>query len=101
MRGLAGKASCRMILGVGLILAVTGALADSSGRNVPLRSGAIQPDRQEASIGESDTGGPERWVVRFKNAPGWHEKGEVETAGGRVIAPLPGQAYLVSVPGAP
>jgi len=98
MRGLAGKMLCRLVVAVGLTLAVTGALADTSGREVPLRSGAIEPGRQVASSGESDTDGPERWIVRFKNPPGWHEKGEVETAGGRVIAPLPGQAYLVTVP---
>jgi hypothetical protein len=81
---------------IGLLLAVTGALA--GGPEVELRSGVVRPAGQESPSGESGADGPERWVVKFTKAPGWHEKGEVETAGGRIIAPLPGQAYLVTVP---
>jgi hypothetical protein len=63
-----------------------------------LRSGAIEPGRQVAESGESDNGGPERWVVRFEQPVGWHEKGTIESAGARVETALPGQAYLVTVP---
>ncbi len=92
MKGLSRK--LLVLASIGLVLAVTGAF----GGEVPLRSGAIGANRETASSGESGAGGPERWIVRFNNPPGWHEKGEIETAGGRVVTPLPGQAYLVTVP---
>jgi len=80
-----------------LAIAISGVLAGSSNRPVELRSGVIQPGRSTASLGE-DSDGPQRWVVRFRKTPGLHEKGAVETAGARVVTPLPGRAYLVSVP---
>ena len=98
MRGPSGKSLCRLFVGIGLILAVTAVPVANSDREVPLRSGTIGSDRHVTRSGESDTGGPERWIVRFNDPPGWFEKGAVETAEGRVIAPLPGQAYLVTVP---
>jgi subtilisin-like proprotein convertase family protein len=80
------------------ITAVASARADS--RAVPLRSGAIEPGRQAgpARIGESDD--PLRYVVRFHDAPGWSERGRLQGVGAKVEAPLPGQAYLVSLPAA-
>ena len=42
--------------------------------------------------------GDKKGIVRFGHAPGWFEKGAIETFGARVVTPLPGQAYLVSVP---
>jgi len=80
-----------------LTLAISGILAGSPDRPVELRSGVIQPGRSAAAA-VADPGGPERWVVRFRKAPGLHEKGAVETAGARVVTPLPGKAYLVTVP---
>jgi subtilisin-like proprotein convertase family protein len=87
----------RLLVYVGLLLAVTVALAASDGE-VALRSGVVRPAGNESPSGESGTDGPERFVVKFANSPGWHEKGAVEMAGGHVVAPLPGQAYLVTVP---
>jgi subtilisin-like proprotein convertase family protein len=42
--------------------------------------------------------GPARIVVRFGRPVGWSERGALESAGARVDAPLPDQAFLVSVP---
>jgi subtilisin-like proprotein convertase family protein len=81
-----------------LTVLATGALADSTAPAVELRSGVIGPDR----VADSATHGPEvskqRWVVRMKSAPGWSDRGALEAMGARVETPLPGWAYLVSVP---
>ena len=52
MRGRSEKTLCRLVVGVGLILAVTGAQTDTSAREVVLRSGASEAGRQDASAGE-------------------------------------------------
>jgi len=78
-----------------LSLAVTIVSGTTGDRQVALRSGVIQPGIGEAQAG---TGGMERWVVRFINETGWFERGRLEVAGARIEAPLPGQAFLVSVP---
>jgi hypothetical protein len=86
----------KLVLGILILsLAVTMASGGAGDRQVALRSGVIQP-----GIGESETatGGIERWVVRFINETGWFERGRLETAGARIEAPLPGNAFLVSVP---
>ena len=87
----------RVLTYIGLILVVTGALAGGGG-DVELRSGVVRSAPHEEPSGESGGDGPERWIVHLDRAPGWHEKGAIEMAGARVIAPLPGQAYLVSIP---
>jgi subtilisin-like proprotein convertase family protein len=85
-----------ILVAIGLPVSFT--MAGSPGGEVELRSGTVEPGWQVARSGESGSGGPERWIVRFDQAPGWFEKGAVETFGARVVAPLPGQAYLVSLP---
>jgi len=76
-------------------LAVTMASGGAGDRQVALRSGVVQPDSADSAAG---AGGTERWVVRFLDETGWFERGRLEVAGARIDAPLPGQAYLVSVP---
>jgi len=83
-----------------LVIPVTASFADSSNGEVRLRSGVIKPGDSPGKTTLANADGPQRWVVRFRNAPGWFEKGAVETAGARVETPLPGQAYLVSIPAA-
>lgn len=73
------------------------AATGTPGGAVHLRSGTIDGTRA-ARAAESAPGQPGRWVVRFRTAPGWLERGALETAGARIAAPLPDQAYLVSVP---
>jgi subtilisin-like proprotein convertase family protein len=80
------------------MLAVPAFADKSSGGEVELRSGTIGPERQSASGVDDESAGARRWVVRFKHPTGWHEKGLIEAAGGRVETALPGQAYLVTVP---
>jgi len=75
--------------------AATMASAGADDRHVTLRSGVIQPGTGDS---KAASGGTERWVVRFINETGWFERGRLEVAGARIEAPLPGQAYLVSVP---
>jgi len=82
------------------VFPVTAILAGSSGGEVELRSGVIKPDPSLNEAAVADVDGPRRWVVRFRHPPGWFERAAVETAGARVETPLPGQAYLVSVPAA-
>lgn len=98
MRGLSGKTAWRSIICVGLVFAMTGAIAGTSDRQVALRSGVIDPDRQAPRSGEPNDGGPERWLVRFLQTPGWFEQGSLQSRGARVETPLPGQAYLVTLP---
>jgi len=64
---------------------------------VALRSGVIDASRARTTASTAGPNEPGRWVVRFRKAPGWVERGALETAGARVVAPLPGQAFLVSV----
>jgi len=81
-----------------VVFSMTASLAGSSDGEVRLRSGVIKPGDSNGKTVVADADGPQRWVVRFRQAPGWFEKGAVETAGARVETPLPGQAYLVSIP---
>jgi subtilisin-like proprotein convertase family protein len=74
------------------------AMAGWGDGTVPLRSGVIDASRVGVAVATARPNEPGRWVVRFRQAPGWLERGALETAGARVVAPLPGQAFLVSVP---
>jgi subtilisin-like proprotein convertase family protein len=65
---------------------------------VTLRSGVIDATRARTTAATAGPNEPGRWVVRFRKAPGWLQRGAVETAGVHVVAPLPDQAFLVSVP---
>lgn len=85
------------LVGMALILGGTAAAAGASDRDVLLRSGVIEPGRQ-VDDATDDTSSPKRMVVRFRHPPGWFEKGTIEGAGARIEAPLPRQAYLVTVP---
>jgi subtilisin-like proprotein convertase family protein len=87
-----------VLVGLALALTATVATAGSAGREVVLRSGVIEPSRQLDDAAADDTSGPRRMVVRFRHPPGWFEKGALESAGTRIETPLPGQAYLVTVP---
>lgn len=73
-------------------LAIVAALASPVEGGVALRTGVVDGSRTAAA----GTNG--RWIVRFQKSPGWLERGALETAGARVDAPLPDQAYLVTVP---
>ena len=75
----------------------TASAAPGDGR-VHLRSGVIDGSRAHVAAATAGPGEPGRWVVRFRQAPGWLERGTIETAGARVVAPLPDQAFLVSIP---
>jgi len=92
------RAYWRLFTSIALALAVTGTIAATSDSEVRLRSGLISKGRPAATASESGSDGPERWIVHFDRAPGWFDRGAIETAGARVTAPLPGQAYLVTVP---
>jgi subtilisin-like proprotein convertase family protein len=81
-----------------VLLPMTASMADPSNGEVRLRSGVVNPGGLQATTNHAKADGPQRWVVRFRQSPGWFEKGAVETAGARVETPLPGQAYLVSIP---
>jgi subtilisin-like proprotein convertase family protein len=78
-------------------LILSPAAAAAAGGRVDLRSGTIDGTRAGAAP-TAAAGEPTRMVVRFVDAPGWIERGRLETAGARIVAPLPGQAYLVDVP---
>jgi len=73
-------------------------LAATSGRGVELRSGVIEPDSRAIPERIEGSTAPERWIVRFKKAPGQAEKNRLIAAGAKVDTPLPGQAYLVTAP---
>jgi subtilisin-like proprotein convertase family protein len=83
-----------------LVLVPAAGIAASPQGEVVLRSGVVEPDGAPSPAAASKPDALERWVVRFRRAPGWFERAAVETAGARVEAPLPGQAYLVSIPAA-
>ena len=84
------------VLAALVAVTVSAIVAGAPGGKVALRSGFIDGARTaEATAGPDQTG---RWVVRFQQAPGWLERGAIEAAGARIVAPLPGQAYLVDVP---
>jgi subtilisin-like proprotein convertase family protein len=78
-----------------VLLFSAAAAAETAGGKVHLRSGVVDGAR---AVPTAKPGEPGRWVVRFRNAPGWLERGKLETAGARVVVPLPDQAYLVDVP---
>jgi len=80
------------IAAIGMSTAVA---APTSG--VHLRSGVIDSGRASAAAADRPSQ-PGRWVVRFTRAPGRLERSALETAGARVLAPLPDQAYLVDLP---
>jgi subtilisin-like proprotein convertase family protein len=83
----------------GLVLAAwTATAAVPIEGTVTLRSGVIDASRARTTAATAAPNEPGRWVVRFRKAPGWLERGAVETAGVHVVAPLPDQAFLVSVP---
>ncbi len=87
--------------GLGLIatMAVAVSIATASDRGVTLRSGTIEPGRQ--AVAEADAegqSGVQRWVVRFKQTPDILDRSRIEIAGAKIDAPLPGQAYIVSLP---
>jgi subtilisin-like proprotein convertase family protein len=68
-----------------------------AGGTVRLRSGVVDASR----AGMAPTARPEeaaRWVVRFLAPTGWPQRGALEAAGARIVAPLPDQAFLVDVP---
>ncbi len=65
---------------------------------VRLRSGVIDASRAGTTVATAAANQTGRWVVRFRKAPGWLERGALETTGVRVVAPLPDQAFLVDVP---
>jgi subtilisin-like proprotein convertase family protein len=81
-----------------LVVAAAAAFADSS-RSVRLRSGTIEPGRDAGSVASFAEGdGPSRYVVRFRKAPGSFERGQLQGAEAKIETPLPGQAFLVSLP---
>ena len=82
------------------IAAFSAALAAAPGGAVRLRSGAIDGSRAGSAASPASPGEPVRRVVRFQRPVGWPERGALETAGARIVAPLPDQAFLVSVPAA-
>ncbi len=78
------------------VLACSVAAAGSPGGQVHLRSGTL--DGSRAAQGTAATpGAPGRFVVRFQKATGWPERAALETAGARIVAPLPDQAFLVDL----
>lgn len=95
----AGKrfTSAGIVAGVAILTAAA-ASAGASGGRVHLRSGVIDGSRAQTSAATSQPGEPGRFVVRFQRPVGWPERGALETAGARIVAPLPDQAFLVSVP---
>ena len=86
------------LIGVALILAAPAASAAPADRAVALRSGAITPAREAGAVSEDSGSGLQRWVVRFKQPPGIFERGRLQSAEASIETPLPGQAFLVSVP---
>lgn len=87
-------------LAIAVALAVSGGSEVSTAADgaVHLRSGVIEASRARTAAPTAGPKEPGRWVVRFREAPGWLERGALETAGARVVAPLPDQSFLVSVP---
>jgi subtilisin-like proprotein convertase family protein len=83
---------------ISLLGALILALPASAAPRVELRSGVVEPGRQPEEAVAEDSSATRRMVVRFRQPPGLFEKGAVESAGARIDAPLPGQAYLVSLP---
>jgi len=72
--------------------------AAPSDATVHLRSGVIDGRRADQAVATAGPNEPQRWVVRFRAAPGWLERSSIETAGVRVVAPLPDHGFLVDVP---
>jgi len=87
-----------VLIGLVLALVAPAVLAAPADRAVVLRSGAITPNREAGAASVESGPGMQRWVVRFRQAPGMFERGRLQVAGARIDAPFPGQAFLVSVP---
>ena len=83
-----------------LLVVSTAVMADGDGRGVALRSGVIEPGQAAQRGSLADASGLARVVVRFSSAPGLYERGRLQSVGARIETPLPGQAYLVSIPAA-
>jgi subtilisin-like proprotein convertase family protein len=81
-----------------LTVLAAGTVAAAATPAVELRSGVVRPGRALDEETHGPQVGTQRWVVRLRNAPGSADRGALEAAGAKVEAPLPGQAYLVSVP---
>ncbi len=79
-------------------VALSATAANPPGGRVHLRSGVIDASRAGTAVPTAGPGEAGRWVVRFLEAPGWPQRGALEAAGARVVAPLPDQAFLVDVP---
>jgi subtilisin-like proprotein convertase family protein len=98
MRSIHVRTVLLSVLILAFVFTMLPALAD--GAEVRLRSGVIQPGRQAEKPEGPYGAGTQRWVVRFQGEPGWHEKGAIESRGAKIETPLPGNAYLVSIPAA-
>jgi len=72
--------------------------AEPPGGVVRLRSGLVDASRSNGAAAAAAPNGPGRYVVRYRKAPGWLERGALESVGARIEVPLPDQAFLVSVP---
>ena len=89
----------RAVIGSGLaVLVWSSTAAAPSGNAVHLRSGTIDGSRAGKAVATAGANEPARWVVRFRQAPGWLERSTLETADLRVVAPLPDHGFLVDVP---
>jgi subtilisin-like proprotein convertase family protein len=91
------RASSRVVVAGLVALAYSVPVGASDGK-VSLRSTVIDGSRADGTVPTAGPGETARWVVRFQRNPGWLEKAALEAAGARIVAPLPGQAYLVDVP---
>jgi len=78
------------------LAAATSAVA--SGPEVALRSGTIEPGSSTKTSVAADSTPPKRWVVRFNGPTGGYDRGRLEVAGAKIETPLPGQAFLVTLP---
>ena len=85
---------------MGLLVVSTAAFAGDDGRGVALRSGVIEPDLSARREPVADASGLARMVVRFSAAPGLYERGRLQGVGARIETPVPGQAYVVTLPAA-
>jgi len=88
----------RAALAAGLAVAACAAVrAAAADGPVALRSGVVDAARVGVAAPAAPNQ-PGRWIVRFRQPAGWLDRGALETAGARVVAPLSGEAFLVDVP---